>query len=64
MATENPLPIPFFVVMSSDSVARWWTSSKDGLDPGGAILSMIEHDPGVQARRKVEDVWIKSKGGG
>jgi hypothetical protein len=63
LATENPIPIPFYVVIGSDSVARWWSSLRDGLDPGGAILKMIENDPGVKARRKAEDAWIKTKGG-
>lgn len=65
IATENPLPIPFWIVISSDGLARWWCSTTDGIDPRGAILDVIKNDPGVIARRKVEDEYIRnvSKGG-
>ncbi len=55
------VPIPAVAVVGSDSMARWW-SSKAAVAYDAAILRMMQVDPGVKARRKAEEEYLRSKG--
>lgn len=48
-------------VVSSDSVARWEGSDRDGFR--AALNRVIDVDPGIRARRAAEDAYIRAKGG-
>lgn len=60
--TSDPIPNPFVCIVSSDGVLRWaggaWFPSYQA-----ALEQVIREDPGVQARRKVEEAYIKAKQG-
>jgi hypothetical protein len=62
---SNPgdsIPNPFICIVSSDGVLRWaggaWFPSYQA-----ALEQVIREDPGVQARRKVEQAYIRAKQG-
>lgn len=57
---QNEFPLPFYILISSDGLARWW-STNEAPDPTGPLLTMLENDPGVLARRKAEDEYIKAR---
>ncbi|QQS08211.1 MAG: hypothetical protein IPK69_09405 [Phycisphaerales bacterium] len=59
--TQNEVPFPYLAIASSDGNLRWWLTS-DYIQPLVAIDKMLRVDPGVQARRKVEQEYIL-KGG-
>ncbi|NUQ67584.1 MAG: hypothetical protein HUU18_04805 [Phycisphaerales bacterium] len=65
---QNVIPWPFFVIVSSDKMARWWPVVSQGgqtvvagVDPIAALLQVLKVDPGVQARRAVEAEWIRTQ---
>jgi thiol-disulfide isomerase/thioredoxin len=59
--TPNEIPIPLVAIVSSDGILRWagakWLPSYQA-----ALEQIIAEDPAVQARRKVEADFIRSKG--
>jgi hypothetical protein len=61
-SSSDPIPNPFICIISSDGVLRWaggaWFPSYEA-----ALEQVIREDPGVQARRKVEEAYIKAKQG-
>ena len=59
--SQNEVPFPYIAIASSDGNLRWWLTS-DYIQPLVAIDKMLRVDPGVQARRKVEQEYIL-KGG-
>lgn len=54
-------PVPWIAIISSDSKMRWWGWAKD---PKGraALDKILDSDPGVIARKKAEDAYIRAKG--
>ena len=54
--------VPYAGVISSDGVVRWWgypgTSAFDA-----AIEQVIKVDPGIKARQKAEEAYLKAKQG-
>ncbi|MFZ4429385.1 MAG: hypothetical protein ACOYPS_03415, partial [Phycisphaerales bacterium] len=56
------IPNPFVIIVSSDNTLRWaggmWFPSYEA-----ALEQILREDPGVQARRKVEEAYIKAKQG-
>ncbi len=61
-SSSDGIPNPFICIVSSDGVLRWaggeWFPSYKA-----ALEQVIREDPGVQARRKVEQAYIKAKQG-
>lgn len=57
---QNEFPYPMIILISTDGQARWW-SSKEGNEYRGPLLTMLENDPGVLARRKAEEEYIKAR---
>jgi len=57
---NDGIPNPFVIIVSSDNTLRWaggmWFPSYEA-----ALEQVLREDPGVQARRKVEADYIKSK---
>jgi len=53
-------PIPAFVIISTDGVCRWWSAPKARATADAALLQVLRADPGVQARRKAEQDWLKN----
>lgn len=50
-------------VLSSDGKARWW-GDRPVVAWEAALRKMLIEDPGVQARRRVEDRWLQDKKAG
>lgn len=57
---QNDGPLPYYILIGTDGLAHWW-STNEAPDPTGPLLTMLENDPGVLARRKVEDEYIKAR---
>jgi hypothetical protein len=49
-------------VLSTDGKARWW-GDRPVVAWDSALQTMLREDPGVRARRKVEDQWLQAKKG-
>lgn len=47
-------------VLSSDGKTRWW-GDKPAVSFDAAVTRVLQVDPGVQARRKTEDDWLKTQ---
>ncbi len=64
-ATEAKNVIGAVVILSSDGYARWWSHEKSRVAGLAALRDIIEIDPAITARRKVEAEWLKAhpKGG-
>lgn len=65
---QQVIPWPFFVIVSSDKMSRWWPVVDQsqqfivtGVDFEAALMQVIKVDPGVQARRAVEAEWIRTQ---
>lgn len=59
---QQGVPAPWVAIVSSDGMMRWWGWM--GFPAYQAALDRcLQEDPGVQARRKVEDEYIKSRQG-
>lgn len=56
------IPVPAYVLLSSDGKARWWSSQDAVMSYEAALLAILENDPGIQARRAAEDQWLKAQG--
>lgn len=56
---QSEFPLPFYILIGTDGLAHWW-STNQAQDPTGALLTMLENDPGVLARRKAEDEYVRS----
>lgn len=57
---QQAVPAPWVAIVSSDGMMRWWGWM--GFPAYEAALDkVLLNDPGVQARRRVEDEYIKSK---
>lgn len=56
----NGLPIPWGMLVGSDGTIHWW-GHLDGPRGRAAFDKMLVTDPGVLARRKAEEAFIKSK---
>lgn len=57
--SSNQILMPFMAVLSSDGNARWWGFAGSPA-ARGAMDRVLEVDPGVQARRKVEAEYLKA----
>lgn len=59
---QGGIIIPWCMLVSSDGTVHWWGTLAD---PKGqaALDKMLAVDPGVQARRRAEDEYIKSRQG-
>jgi hypothetical protein len=59
---QQAVPLPWIGIVSSDGMMRWWGGARF---PGatGAFDRILAVDPGVAARRRVEDAYIKSRQG-
>lgn len=57
--SSNQILMPFMAVLSSDGYARWWGFAGSPA-ARGAMDRVLEVDPGVQARRKVEAEYLKA----
>ena len=60
----NTIFLPYVVMLSSDGVMRW--RGEVGIDAQNeqfraALRTMLEIDPGVQARRDVEDRFLRGE---
>lgn len=49
-----------FALLSSDGKSRWW-GDKPVVSMQAALSRMLQVDPGVIARRKAEDEWLKTQ---
>jgi thiol-disulfide isomerase/thioredoxin len=59
---ESSQPVPSVTLLSTDMRARYWNHpEKSRTSLRAALLSVIQHDPGIIARRKVEEEWIKAQ---
>ncbi len=56
---RGEIPLPFVTVVSSDGMTRWW-GFVGSPEAQGALDRVLEVDPGIQARRKVEADYMKS----
>lgn len=59
VGNQNEFPVPFYILIGTDGLAHWW-STAEAMDPTGALLTMLENDPGVLARRKAEEEYVKA----
>lgn len=59
----NITAIPHCVVMSSDGIVRWQGNPHDP-DFRKAVMACLNADPGVKARQKAEQDYLKKKTGG
>ena len=57
-------PIPGLMILSSDTTCRWWQHEKARVNGFAALADILNVDPGVVARRKVEAEWLKARKGG
>ena len=59
----NQSIVPGFAIISSDGKVRWadLPPDKKNIDFMGALDRTIAGDPGVKARRAVEDEWLKAQ---
>jgi hypothetical protein len=59
---QQAIPLPWIAIVSTDSYMRWWGPAAM---PGatGAFDRVLAVDPGVQARRKAEEEYIKARQG-
>lgn len=57
---QNEFPVPFYILIGTDGLAHWW-STTEAMDPTGPLLTMLENDPGVLARRKAEEEYVKAR---
>jgi thiol-disulfide isomerase/thioredoxin len=57
---QNTILIPWGAIMSSDNVLRWggWLSLPQA---GGAFDRVLAADPGIKARKKAEEEYIRTK---
>lgn len=60
-STSGQIPIPTLLILSSDGKCRWWVSEKSRVSWDAALLTIIENDPGIAARRKAEDAWLAAQ---
>ncbi|MFO0832226.1 MAG: hypothetical protein U0637_10350 [Phycisphaerales bacterium] len=57
-STETTLPA--FMVISSDGWCRWWQHEQAKINGFAALDEILKTDPGVLARRQVEEEWLKT----
>jgi hypothetical protein len=60
LGNQNEFPVPFYILIGTDGLAHWWTTP-EAMDPMGPLLTMLENDPGVLARRKAEEEYVKAR---
>lgn len=60
VGNQNEFPVPFYILIGTDGLAHWW-STNEAMDPTGALLTMLENDPGVLARRRAEEEYVKAR---
>lgn len=53
-------PWPAMMVLSSDGWCRWWQHEKAKINGFAALDEIIKKDPGIIARRRVEEEWLKA----
>jgi thiol-disulfide isomerase/thioredoxin len=58
------VPAPGLMILSSDGTCRWWQHEKSQINPLAALAKIIELDPGIQARKRAEEEWLKTHKGG
>ncbi len=52
--------LPAFMMLSSDGWCRWWQHDQAKVNGFAALDEIIKKDPGIIARRKVEEEWLKA----
>lgn len=60
--TGGEIPIPSFLIISSDSVCRWYSNDKNRVSFEAALQQVLREDPGVRNRRQAEEEWLKRNG--
>lgn len=57
--SDRTIPLPYVAIASSDGVIRWWGFA-GATEAKGALDRILDVDPGIKARRKVEADYIKT----
>lgn len=57
-ASQSPT---FAIVASSDGIIRWFGDAKSPSFKA-AVETVVSNDPGIEARRAAEQVWLKARG--
>ncbi len=53
------VPLPHAAVVSTDGTLRWWGFGGESQFQG-AMDRVLANDPGIRARRKAEEAWLKA----
>lgn len=61
---DQRIAIGAVCILSSDGYCRWWTHEEAQGSGLAALRQVIENDPGIRARRKVEEEWLKANKAG
>jgi hypothetical protein len=57
--TATVTPLPSYLILSSDGTCRWWVHERSQVNWEAALKQVLEVDPGIKARRAVEEEWLK-----